>query len=178
MPSLRDSAGPYWLPPALPCRAFTFRSFGPGSDLGAVPAGLLALLPREEVAGIGRAALVFALVPLAFSLVMLWRFAAGVAFRHRRPHIDFSGLLGNVGVDFGWCISHGEMFGSDHRFSNVDTLAGSERRVRLQEASGFQLTYGARARRPRDSRQGAGATLAGATPCLSEDRARGCGFSG
>ena len=42
-------------------------------------AALLALLPREEVRGIRRAALAFSLVTLVLSLVMLGRFRAGVA---------------------------------------------------------------------------------------------------
>jgi NADH-quinone oxidoreductase subunit M len=44
--------------------------------LGAV---LLALLPREQVAGLRRVALGFALVPFALSLVLLERFAPGLA---------------------------------------------------------------------------------------------------
>ena len=43
-----------------------------------VGAALLALLPREPVAGVRRAALVFALVPLALSLWMYARFVPGI----------------------------------------------------------------------------------------------------
>jgi len=60
-------------------------------------AALLALLPREEVAGIRRAALVFALVPLAFSLVMLWRFQVGVA---EFQMVEHAAWIPQWGVDY------------------------------------------------------------------------------
>ena len=65
-------------------------------------AALLALLPREEVRGIRRAALAFALVTLALSLVMLGRFQAGVAdfqMRERAAWIPQWGIEYRLGVD-------------------------------------------------------------------------------
>ena len=65
-------------------------------------ATLLAFLPREPVAGVRRAALVFALVPLALSLWMLARFDAGVAdfqLVERLRWIPRWGIEYRLGVD-------------------------------------------------------------------------------
>ena len=65
-------------------------------------AALLALLPREEVRGIRRAALAFALVTLALSLVMLGRFRVGVAefqMVERAAWIPQWGIEYRLGVD-------------------------------------------------------------------------------
>ncbi|HUE29473.1 MAG TPA: NADH-quinone oxidoreductase subunit M [Verrucomicrobiae bacterium] len=65
-------------------------------------AALVALLPREEVRGIRRAALAFALVTLVLSLVMLWRFAVGVAgfqMVERAAWIPQWGIDYRLGVD-------------------------------------------------------------------------------
>jgi NADH-quinone oxidoreductase subunit M len=67
-----------------------------------VGAVLLGLLPREPVAGIRRAALVFALVPFALSLWMLARFEPGVAdfqFVERAAWIPQWGAEYRLGVD-------------------------------------------------------------------------------
>jgi len=67
-----------------------------------VGAVLLALLPREPVAGVRRAALVFALVPLALSLWMLARFVAGVGdfqLVERASWIPQWGIEYRLGVD-------------------------------------------------------------------------------
>jgi NADH-quinone oxidoreductase subunit M len=67
-----------------------------------VGAALLALLPREPVAGVRRAALVFALVPLALSLLMFVRFTAGVADFQMVEHarwIPQWGIEYRLGVD-------------------------------------------------------------------------------
>src|SRR5437762_9615191 len=65
-------------------------------------AALVALLPREEVRGIRRAALAFALVTLALSLVMLGRFRVGVAefqMVERAAWIPQWGIEYRLGVD-------------------------------------------------------------------------------
>src|SRR5213592_3126228 len=65
-------------------------------------AALMALLPREEVRGIRRAALAFALVTLALSLVMLGRFRVGVAefqMVERAAWIPQWGIEYRLGVD-------------------------------------------------------------------------------
>ena len=65
-------------------------------------AALLALLPREEVRGIRRAALAFSLVTLVLSLVMLGRFRAGVAdfqMLERAAWIPQWGIEYRLGVD-------------------------------------------------------------------------------
>ncbi len=67
-----------------------------------VGAALLALLPREPVAGIRRAALVFALVPLALSLWMLARFEPATAdfqLVERARWIPQWGIEYRLGVD-------------------------------------------------------------------------------
>src|SRR2546422_768593 len=65
-------------------------------------AALVALLPREEGRGIRRAALAFALVTLALSLVMLGRFRVGVAefqMVERAAWIPQWGIEYRLGVD-------------------------------------------------------------------------------
>jgi len=65
-------------------------------------AAFLALLPREPAAGVRRAALVFALVPLVASLAMLARFQPGVAefqLVERAAWIPQWGIEYRLGVD-------------------------------------------------------------------------------
>jgi NADH-quinone oxidoreductase subunit M len=67
-----------------------------------VGAVLLAVLPREPVAGVRRAALVFALVPFLLSLLVLARFEAGVAdfqLVERARWIPQWGIEYRLGVD-------------------------------------------------------------------------------
>ncbi len=64
-------------------------------------AALLALLPREGVQGLRRAALAFSLVPLVLSLVMLYRFRieAGFQMVERAAWIPQWGIEYRLGVD-------------------------------------------------------------------------------
>ena len=67
-----------------------------------VGAALLALLPREPAAGVRRAALAFALVPLGLSLWMLARFQKGVGdfqLVERAAWIPQWGIEYRLGVD-------------------------------------------------------------------------------
>ncbi len=67
-----------------------------------VGAVLLALLPREPLAGVRRAALVFSLVPFALSLWMLGRFRPGEAefqLVERAAWIPAWGIEYRLGVD-------------------------------------------------------------------------------